>query len=44
MKKTLIKNAQVVNEGKINTLDVLIIGERIEKIAPQIDIKGDAHY
>jgi len=43
MKKTLIKNAQVVNEGKINTLDVLIIGERIEKIAPQIDIKGDAH-
>jgi dihydroorotase len=43
MKKTLIKNAQVVNEGKINTSDVLIIGERIEKIAPQIDIKGDAH-
>ncbi len=36
MKKILIKNAQVVNEEKIQTLDVLIVGERIEKIASSI--------
>ncbi|MEP7229304.1 MAG: hypothetical protein ABI691_03580 [Ginsengibacter sp.] len=32
MNKTLIKCATIVNEGKINTADVLIAGERIEKI------------
>ncbi len=32
MTKLLIKSAQVVNEGKIKTLDVLIDGERISKI------------
>jgi dihydroorotase len=36
MKRKIIKNAQVVNEGKITTCDVLIVGERIEKIASQI--------
>ncbi|WP_255037516.1 dihydroorotase [Lacihabitans soyangensis] len=36
MKRTIIKNAQVVNEGKITTCDLLIVGERIEKIASQI--------
>jgi dihydroorotase len=36
MKKKIIKNAQVVNEGTIKTCDVLIVGERIEKIASQI--------
>ncbi|OYU66196.1 MAG: dihydroorotase [Cytophagaceae bacterium BCCC1] len=36
MKKKIIKNAEVVNEGTIKTCDVLIIGERIEKIAIQI--------
>jgi dihydroorotase len=36
MKKKIIKNAQVVNEGTIKTCDVLIVGERIEKIAGQI--------
>jgi dihydroorotase len=36
MKKKIIKNAQVVNEGTIKTCDVLILGERIEKIASQI--------
>ena len=41
MIKTLIKNAQVINEGKIEVLDVLISGERIEKIATNIDVKGD---
>ena len=32
MTKLLIKSAQVVNEGIIKTLDVLIDGERISKI------------
>jgi len=32
MKRTLILNARVVNEGKIEETDVLIHGERIEKI------------
>ncbi|MDP1813606.1 MAG: dihydroorotase [Leadbetterella sp.] len=36
MKKKIIKNAEVVNEGTIKTCDVLIVGERIEKIAIQI--------
>jgi dihydroorotase len=36
MRKKIIKNAQVVNEGTIKTCDVLIVGERIEKIAIQI--------
>ncbi len=43
MQKTLIKNAQVVNEGRTVTQDVLISGERIEKIADQIEIKGNVH-
>jgi dihydroorotase len=34
--KYLIKNANVVNEGTIQALDVLIDGERIERIAPRI--------
>ena len=41
MTKTLIKNAQVINEGKIEVLDVLISGERIEKIATHIQVKGE---
>jgi dihydroorotase len=36
MKSYLIKGAHVVNEGKIQVLDVLIKGGRFEKIAPQI--------
>ncbi|UEG50321.1 dihydroorotase [Ferruginibacter lapsinanis] len=39
MQKYLFKNIQVVNDGKISVLDVLTNGERIEKIAPIIDIK-----
>jgi len=39
MQKYLFKNIQVVNEGKIKTLDVLTNGERIEKIAGGIDTK-----
>lgn len=36
MKKLLIKNARLVNEGEIRDADVLIHGERIEKIATGI--------
>ena len=39
MQKYLFKNIQVVNEGKIQALDVLTNGERIEKIAGAIDTK-----
>jgi dihydroorotase len=34
--KYLIKNISIVNEGKIIAGDVLIAGERIEKIAPEL--------
>jgi dihydroorotase len=40
MQKYLIKNISVVNEGSIQTLDVLIRNERIEKIAANIDAAG----
>ena len=36
MKRKIIKQANVVNEGKIMIADVLIVGERIEKIANHI--------
>ncbi len=36
MKKTLILNAQLVNQGKIQELDVLIKGSRIEQLAPDL--------
>ncbi len=39
MQKYLFKNIQVVNEGKIQSLDVLTNGERIEKIAGAIDTR-----
>ena len=39
MQKYLLKNIQVVNEGKINPLDVLISDGRIEKIAGSIETK-----
>ena len=38
MTKLLIKSAQVVNEGIIKTLDVLIDGERISKIDHSISV------
>lgn len=41
MQKYLFKNIQVVNEGKIKTLDVLTYGERIERIDKSIDTKGN---
>ena len=36
MKKILICNARLVNEGQVRDADVLISGERIEKIADSI--------
>ncbi len=41
MQKYLFKDIQVVNEGKIQALDVLVSGERIEKIAPVIDARAN---
>ena len=37
MSQLLIKNARLVNEGAIQEVDLLIKGERIEKIASSID-------
>ena len=36
MRKKLIKNAQIINERKTSHGDVLLAGERIEKIATSI--------
>ena len=41
MQKYLFKDIQVVNEGKIECVDVLVKGERIEKIAANIHEKGN---
>ncbi|RYY64573.1 MAG: dihydroorotase [Chitinophagaceae bacterium] len=42
MQKYLFKNIQLVNENKIETKDILVNGERIERIDDQINIKGAA--
>ena len=39
--RTLIKNAKIVNEGKVYKSDVLIENQRIKKIAVRIDVKVD---
>jgi dihydroorotase len=52
MQKYLIKNIQVINEGRITAADVLITNGRIESISPQItqiytdviEINGDGKY
>ncbi len=36
MKKLLIANARLINEGRVTDTDVMIRGERIEKVAPAI--------
>ncbi|RTY80783.1 dihydroorotase [Flavobacterium sp. LS1P28] len=41
---TIIRNAKVVNEGHILNLDLLISGERIEKIAPSIRLNPEKIY
>ena len=38
MKKILFKNANLINEGVISLTDLLVVGERIEKIAHNITI------
>lgn len=40
MSKTIIKNAFVVNEGKVESKDVLIINDRIDKVATSITVDG----
>ncbi|MDH4047454.1 MAG: dihydroorotase [Gammaproteobacteria bacterium] len=42
MKKLLISNARLVNEGEIREVDVLVAGERIEKIAASIAVPNGA--
>lgn len=41
MRKLLITNAQLVNEGETRDADVLIVGERIEKIGSGLMADGD---
>ena len=41
MQKYLFKNIQLVNEGKIQTKDVLVNGERIERIDDQVNVAGN---
>ncbi len=41
MSSLLIKNAQVVNEGKIEALDLFVKNGRIEKIGKQLDLHAD---
>jgi dihydroorotase len=41
MQKYLFKNIQIVNEGEIKIQDLLINGERIEKIGTQLGSKGN---
>ena len=38
--KTIIRNASIVNEGKSSIADILISGDRIEKISPSINLKA----
>lgn len=40
MSKFLIKQASIVNEGKIKIADVLIVDERIQNIAPSISVSN----
>src|SRR5687767_15596618 len=40
MQKYLFKNIQLVNEGKIETKDILVDGERIERIDDNITVKA----
>ncbi len=39
--RTLIKNATLVNEGEVVESDLLIAGDRIDKIAPSITAESD---
>ncbi|MCX6323233.1 MAG: dihydroorotase [Sphingobacteriales bacterium] len=41
MQKYLFKNISVVNEGEIVKTDVLVVGERIERIGQQLQVNGN---
>ncbi len=41
LNKLLIKNARLINEGEVRDADVLIRGERIEKIGGEISVASD---
>ena len=41
MQKYLFKDIFIVNEGKIAFSDVLVINDRIEKVSPNINVKGN---
>ena len=41
MQKYLFKDILIVNEGKIDCSDVLVINDRIEKVSPNINVKGN---
>ncbi|KZW98289.1 dihydroorotase [Pseudoalteromonas luteoviolacea] len=40
MANILLKNTQLINEGKVEQCDVRIVGKRIDKIAPEIMATG----
>lgn len=40
--KTVIRNASIVSDGNIIVADMLIAGERIEKIGTSINLTGDS--
>lgn len=40
MKKILLKNANIINEGKTYISDLLVVGERIEKISPNQSLEN----
>lgn len=42
--KTIIRNASIINEGKIIVSDILISGDRIEKICSEINLHSNASY
>jgi dihydroorotase len=42
--RTIIRNAFIVNEGKIIIADLLMVNERIEKIGPDIDLTNSGSY
>lgn len=43
MTKTILKDALIINESKRFSSDVLIVGERIEKISPSIQLNERHH-
>ena len=42
--KTIIRNASIVNEGKIAIADILMVNERIEKIDPKIELSKNIRF